>query len=81
MIRNNTNANKTKNLKDVKPRPVYPPCENCDESNHSTEKCYFEANAANRSPPRDRRPEGQIQVQQRNARNNADVNVHAAAAA
>ena len=45
-----------------KPKTVYPPCETCGKTNHSTEKCCFGANAANRPPPRHRRPERQNQV-------------------
>ena len=29
-------------------RILYPPCETCGKSNHSTERCYVGANAANR---------------------------------
>ena len=78
-ISKNTNAKKTNNQKDRKYRPVYPPCGTCGKTNHSTEKRYFEANAANRPPLRNRRPEGQNQVQQRNVLSNSDVNVQAAA--
>ena len=60
-------------------RPVFPPCEICGRTKHSTEKRYLGANAANRPPPRNRRPEGQNQVQQGNAQNNSDRNVQAAA--
>ena len=35
------------------------------KTNQSTEKCYFGANAANRPPPRQRRPERQNQVSER----------------
>ena len=65
--------------KNRRPRPVYPPCETCGKTNHSTEKCYSGANAANRPPPRNKRPEGQNQVQQRNAQSNSEGNVQAAA--
>ena len=67
-ILNNTNANITGNRNDRKHRPVYPPCETCAKTNHSLEKCFFGANAADRppSPPRNRRCEAQNQVQQRN---------------
>ena len=75
---NNTNANNTNNQKDRRHRPVYPPCETCGKTYHSTEKCYFGANAANRPPPRNRRPEGQNQIQQRNAQSNSDGNFQAA---
>ena len=52
---NNNNNNKNNNKADRKPKTVYPPCETCGKTNHSTEKCYFGANAANRTPPRHRR--------------------------
>ena len=50
-------ANNTNNQRDRRPRPVFPPCETCGRTNHSTEKCFLGANAANRPPPRNRRPE------------------------
>ena len=56
-------ANNSNNQRDRKPRPVFPPCETCGRTNHSTERCYLGANAANRPPPRNRRPEGQNQAQ------------------
>ena len=79
-------ANSTKGYniniqRDTRSRPVFPPCETCGRNNHSTEKCYLGANAANRPPPRKRRPEGQNQSQQNNAQNNSDENVQAAAQA
>ena len=72
-------ANNTNNQRDRKPRPVFPPCETCGRTNHSTERCYLGANAANRPPPRNRRPEGKNQAQQRNTQNNSDGNVQAVA--
>ena len=72
-------ANNTNNQRDRRPRLVFPPCETCGRTNHSTERCYLGANAANRPPPRNRRPEGQNQAQQRNTQNNSDDNVQAAA--
>ena len=78
-VSNNTDANNTNNQKDRRPRPVYPHCETCGKTNHSTEKCYFWASAANRPPPRIRRPEGQNQVQQNNAQSNSDGNAQAVA--
>ena len=72
-------VNSTNNQRDRKPRPVFPPCETCGRTNHSTERCYFGANAANKPPPRTRRPEGQNQAQQRNTQNNSDGNVQAVA--
>ena len=78
-VANNTKANNINNQRDRRSRPVFPPCETCGRTNHSTEKCYLGANAANRPPPRNRRPEGQNQVQPRNAQCNLDGSVHAAA--
>ena len=75
----NTNANNTKIQKDRKPRLVYPTCETCGKTNQPTEKGYFGANAADRLAPRNRRLEGQNQVQQRNAQNSSYGNVQAAA--
>ena len=72
-------ANNTNNQRDRKPRPVFPPCETCGRTNHSTERCYLGANAAIRPPPRNRRPEGQNQAQQRNTQNNSDGNFQDAA--
>ena len=63
-------ANNINNQRDRKPRPVFPPCETCGRTSHSTERCYLETNAANRPPPRNRRQEGQNQAQQRNTQNN-----------
>ena len=72
-------ANNTNNQRERRPKPVFPPCETCGRTNHSTERCYLGANAANRPPPRNRRLEGQNQAQQRNTQNNSDGNVQAAA--
>ena len=62
---NNTNNNKNSNKAERKPKTIYPPCETCGKTNHSTEKCYFGAIAANRPPPGHRRPETQNQVSER----------------
>ena len=72
-------ANNTNNQRNRRPRPVFPPCETCGRTNHSTERCYLGANAANRPPPRNRRPEGQNHAQQGNTQNNSDGNVQAVA--
>ena len=72
-------ANNTNNQRDRRPRPVFPPCDTCGRTNHSTERYYLGANAANRPPPRNRRPEGQNQAQLSNTQNNSDKNVQAAA--
>ena len=76
---NNTKANNTNNQRDRRSRLVFPPCETCGRTNHYTAKCYLGANAANRPPPRNRRPEGQNQFQQRNVQSNSDGNVKTAA--
>ena len=74
-VANNTKRNNISNQRDRRSTPVFPPCETCGKNNHSTEKCYRGANAANRPPPRNRRPEGQNQSQQNSAQNNSDGNV------
>ena len=78
---NNTKGSNINNQRDRRSRPVFAPCETCGRTNHSTEKCYLGANAANRPPPRNRRSEGQNQSQQNNARSDSDGNVQAAAQA
>ena len=80
-VANNTKGSNINNQRDRRSRPVFPPCETCGRTNHSTEKCYLGANAVNRPPPRNRRPEGQNQSQQNNAQNNSDGNDQAAAQA
>ena len=80
-VAKNTKASNIINQRDRRSRLVFPPCETRGRTNHSTEKCYLGANAANRPPPRNRRPEGQNQSQQNNAQNNPDGNVQAAAQA
>ena len=48
-INSDTNDSNTNNHKiDRKSRTLYPPCETCGKTNHSTERCYVGANAANR---------------------------------
>ena len=46
---NDSNPNDHKN--DRKSRTLYPPSETCGKTNHSTERCYVGANAANRPLP------------------------------
>ena len=46
---NDSNPNNHKN--DKKSRTLYPPCETCGKTNHSTERCYVGANSANRPLP------------------------------
>ena len=74
-----TEANNIYNQRDRRSRPVFPPCETCGRTNHSTERCYFGANAANSPSLLSRRPEGQNQVQQRNAQSNSEGNDKTAA--
>ena len=74
-VANNTKGNNINNQRDRRSRPVSPPSETCGRTNHSTEKCYLGANAANRPPPRNRRQEGQNQGQQNNAQRKSDGNV------
>ena len=66
-VANNTKGNNINNQRDRRSRPVFPLCETCGRNKHSTEKCYLGANAANRPPPRIRRPERQNRGQQNNA--------------
>ena len=40
-------------------RTLYPPCETCGKMNHSTERCYVGANAANRPLPWKNKPQEQ----------------------
>ena len=51
-VNNPNNNNRNSNRAKRKPKTVYPPCETCGKTNHSTERCYHGANAANRPPPR-----------------------------
>ena len=44
---------------DRKSRTLYPPCETCGKTNHSTERCYAGANAANRPLPWKNKPQEQ----------------------
>ena len=77
-VANNIKASNIINQSGRRSRPVFPPCETCGRTNHSTEKCFLRANAANRPPPRNRLPEGKNQVQLNNAQKNSDGNVQAA---
>ena len=54
---NDSNANNHKIER--KSRTVYPPCETCGKTNHSTERCYVGANAANRPLPWKNKPQEQ----------------------
>ena len=76
---NNPNNNRNSNRPERKPRTVYPPCKTCGKTNHSPEKCYHRANAANRPPTRQRRPERQNQVQERANQNDSKETTQTAA--
>ena len=52
---NNSNPNNHKI--DRKSRTLYPPCGTCGKMNHSTERCYVVANAANRPLPWKNKPQ------------------------
>ena len=78
-VSNPNNNNRNSNRAGKQPKTVYPPCETCGKTNHSTENCYHVANAANRPPPRQRRPERQNQVQERANRNDSIETTRAAA--
>ena len=55
-----TNDSSPNNYKfDRKSRTFYPPCETCGKTNHSTERCYVGANAANRPLPWKNKPQEQ----------------------
>ena len=57
-INSDTNDSNSNNQKiDRKSRTLYPPCETRGKTNHSTERCYVGANAANRPLPRKNKPQ------------------------
>ena len=59
-INSDTNDSNPKNHKnDRKSRTLYPPCETCGKTNHSTERCYVGDNAANRPLPWKNKPQEQ----------------------
>ena len=78
-VNNINNNNKNSNRAERKPKNVYPPYETCGKTNHSAEKCYHGANAANRPPPRQRKPERQNQVQGRANQKESNETTQAAA--
>ena len=55
-VNNHNYNNKNTNGAEIMPKTVFPHCETYGKTIHSTEKCYYGANAANRLPPRHRRP-------------------------
>ena len=78
-VNNPYNNNRNSNRPERKPRTVHPPSETCGKTNHSTEKCYHGAKAANRPPTRQRRSEKQNQVQERANQNDSNETTQAAA--
>ena len=78
-VNNPNNNNRNSNRAERKPKTVYPPCETCGKTNQSTERYYHGANAANRPPPRQGRPERQNQVQERAVQNDSNENKQAVA--
>ena len=59
-IKSDTNNSNPDNHKiDRKSRTLYPPCETCGKTDHSTERCYVGANAANRPLPWKSKPQEQ----------------------
>ena len=68
---NNKKHNNYRNSKiaERKPESVYPPCETYGKTNHSTDRCYVGANAANRPLPWKSKPEGQSGHHQQDAQN------------
>ena len=78
-VNNPNNNNRNSNRTERKPQTVYPPCETCGKTYHSIERCYHGANAANRPPPRQRRPERQNQVQERAVHDDSNENSQAVA--
>ena len=66
----NNKNNKNSNREERKPKAVYPRCETCGKTNHSTERCYVRANATKRPLPWKSKPEGQSGHHQQDAQNN-----------
>ena len=62
---NNNNNHKNSNRAERKPKIMHTHHVRSKKTNHSTEKGYFGASAANRLPARQRKPDGQNQVQKR----------------
>ena len=60
---------KNSNRAETKPENVHLPCETCGKTNHSAERCYAGANAANRPLPWKKKPEEQSGHFQQDAQN------------
>ena len=78
-VNKNNNNDENSSRAKRKPKIVYPPCETCGKTNHSTDKCYFGGNTANRPPPRHRRPERLNQVPERANQSDSNEVLQAAA--
>ena len=78
-VNNNNNPTKTVTKLKESQKLFTHPVRHAEKTNHSTEKGYFVANAADRPPPRHRRPERQNQVSER--ANQSDTNEAPQAAA
>ena len=78
-VNNRNNNNRNSKRTERKPKTVYPPGETCGNTNYSTERCYHGANAANKPPPRQKRPERQNQVQEKAFQNDSNENSQAVA--
>ena len=69
-INSDTNDSNPNNHKiGRKSRTLYPPCETCGKTDHSTERCYVGANAEIRPLPWKRKPEGESGHHQQDAQN------------
>ena len=76
---NNDHNNKNCNRAEGKPETVYQPSETCGKTNHSAERCFAGANAANRPLPWKRKPEEQSGHYQQDAQNSITACVQATA--
>ena len=78
-VNNPNNNSRNSHRAERKPKTFYPPSKTCGKTNYPTEKCFHGANAANRPPPRQRRPERQNQVQETANQNDSKETIRAAA--
>ena len=67
---NNNKNNKNSNRAEREPKTVYPRCETCGKTKHSTQRCYVRAYAAKRPLPWKSKPERQSGHHQQDAQNN-----------
>ena len=78
-VNNHNNSNKNSYRDERKPKVVYPLCETYGKTNHVPGKCYYGTNAANRPPPRHKRPKRQNLVQKRANQNVSKETIQTAA--